>query len=33
MTHAGLTLGGFYRHLSSKDELYAEAIPTSASLN
>jgi TetR/AcrR family transcriptional repressor of nem operon len=26
MTHAGLTHGGFYRHFSSKDELYAEAV-------
>src|SRR5262249_50148382 len=26
MTVAGLTHGGFYRHFSSKDELYAEAV-------
>jgi len=26
MTAAGLTHGGFYRHFSSKDELYAEAV-------
>jgi AcrR family transcriptional regulator len=26
MEHAGLTRGGFYRHFSSKDELYAEAV-------
>jgi TetR/AcrR family transcriptional regulator, transcriptional repressor for nem operon len=26
MTEAGLTHGGFYRHFSSKDELYAEAV-------
>jgi TetR/AcrR family transcriptional regulator, transcriptional repressor for nem operon len=26
MTHAGLTHGGFYRHFSGKDELYAEAV-------
>jgi TetR/AcrR family transcriptional regulator, transcriptional repressor for nem operon len=25
MKHAGLTRGGFYKHLSGKDELYAEA--------
>src|ERR1700730_8370773 len=26
MTHAGLTHGGFYRHFSGKDEVYAEAV-------
>jgi AcrR family transcriptional regulator len=26
MTEAGLTHGGFYRHFSGKDELYAEAV-------
>jgi TetR/AcrR family transcriptional regulator, transcriptional repressor for nem operon len=26
MTDAGLTHGGFYRHFSGKDELYAEAV-------
>ena len=26
MAEAGLTLGGFYRHFSGKDELYAEAV-------
>jgi TetR/AcrR family transcriptional repressor of nem operon len=26
MSHAGLTRGGFYRHFSSKDELYASAV-------
>jgi AcrR family transcriptional regulator len=26
MTEAGLTHGGFYRHFSSKDELYAAAV-------
>jgi len=26
MTAAGLTHGGFYRHFTSKDELYAEAV-------
>jgi AcrR family transcriptional regulator len=26
MTAAGLTHGGFYRHFSSKDKLYAEAV-------
>src|SRR5262249_22770749 len=26
MNHARLTHGGFYRHFSSKDELYAEAV-------
>jgi TetR/AcrR family transcriptional regulator, transcriptional repressor for nem operon len=26
MSHAGLTHGGFYRHFSGKDELYAAAV-------
>ena len=26
MTHAGLTHGGFYRHFSGKEELFAEAV-------
>lgn len=26
MKHAGLTHGGFYRHFSGKDEVYAEAV-------
>jgi AcrR family transcriptional regulator len=26
MTHAGPTHGGFYRHFSGKDEVYAEAV-------
>jgi TetR/AcrR family transcriptional regulator, transcriptional repressor for nem operon len=26
MTHAGLTHGGFYRHFSGKDQVYAEAV-------
>jgi TetR/AcrR family transcriptional regulator, transcriptional repressor for nem operon len=26
MTAAGLTHGGFYRHFSSKDKLYADAV-------
>src|SRR6266849_6607428 len=26
MTHAGLTHGGFYRHFTGKDELYAAAV-------
>src|SRR5258708_13378794 len=33
MTEAGLTRGGFYRHFTTKDELYSEALRQFTSKN